>query len=521
MTLYDNNHCSPHQAPVIKNIYVAVDACGELGGQPYKLLKALRQLYNITGLRNLYIIDTEQGFHEKSNGTTPEILALFNQQKSSFARFIEENAEWALILPTNTCRHFRQTLATDIFPQIVDPMIAAVELTAAIIKEHAFAILKTAPSEYGQNKIINNPSDIHLHIHINRSNNYVFTDPIVNKAADQAKRFWVESLQKIPAFSADTSKKNEKGYMARMIKSVQELKLYSHAVFSMLEPEMLPLLGHTSPMANYPWIDFNDPTSRHFSHLYENLQLPLEKDFWQKAGAIQAVRLTPLWPWTQKPLLSDMSNKLLDKTHKNTADISYLDLYTNILPHLSPPSETLFVLLTHDAPLIQQLLECSTGIRHTQERIKNSTLKGEGRKKIDVFRQTPIYKQFSLEQRHPCEYPYEAGLGGGEFVIFAYKEILANFKDFIEPQQQQQLLDNLNHHALSNKNSPSAQLLLQTIEETLAIPNALRAALQQAIIETQKLEAAVITDISNMNAISKLGRYAHRKSNFMQQRLSL
>ncbi len=507
-----------HAKPM-ENIYVAVDACGQLGGQPYKVLEALHDVYAITGRRKLTVVDTEQGYHEKADGTTPEILKALGPLATGFGRFLDDNAAWAEVVQTATCRKFRRALADTVFPQMVEPVVAVTEEISRRIRDNAFGILSKRGQTTLMGKHIGSPKDIDLQVDIFIPNeggrsHYVFRNDVLSEAADGVMPFWRDKMREDPSLERGNKKKDEKGHMAAMVRSLQEVKAYTHTLMRQFHPALADEMGPTpGPVASNgkPTL----ATLRDSSHLYGQMPFPASVKLGEMPEMVQAVRLTTLWPWARKGLLSTVSAGTLDTIHKNTADVSYLDFFANELPKKADPSNTLFILLTHDGPLRNEFLEVSTGVEHTKERRK-SDKKKEGGMKRDVFYESDIHERFGLTKRKPEEYPREAPWVGSEFVEFGYKEVLAALGPFIPNRDRRELLE------LIKDNKPTNDIdvcppMMRAIKEAEGVPFDLRQALSHMTQEVSNLEMYVNRDIQAYGLASKEGNYYKQKVKRLEQ----
>jgi|GEM_PF-1954935 len=496
----------------IENIFVAVDACAELGGMPFKVLESLQELYALNGRRKLTVIDTEQGFHEKANGTTPQLFKATGAVASSYGRFIISHPEWTKIIPTKACTRFRQKLAHEVFPVMVTPLIRDVETIGQRMREEAFKIMQARGQSKLMGKQITKPSDIELQVEFfvpgnGGKSHYVFRNDVLSKAADAVMPEWVRMMNNNPAYARKNKLKEEKGTLADMISAVQELKATAYTLCCEFKPELAKQMGkHPQGM---PEGSKTLPDLRDSAHLYDQLTLPDREDLWSIPEFLQAARLTHLWPWAQKPILNTLNCNLLNDIHKNTADASYLDLYANEMHKIADPANTLFVLVTHDAPLIQEFLECSTGIRHSKAVMK-STEKGKGGVKHDVFTASNVHERLGLSTDR-TQYPKEAPFTGKEFVEFAYKEVLAELGKHIRPRELNELYERVKHPEQYPRDSVSDKML-QEIKRAHTMPMSIRQALTHCVQQTANLEVFTNRDIEGHALVARAGAYRAQKN---------
>lgn len=503
----------------IKEIYVAIDACAKLSGQPYAVLEALREVYKITGRSNLHYIDTEQGFHEKSDCTIPAFMNMLEPNK--YTNFLQRNPEWTRIVTTSKCSEFREDLATKIIPRTVQPLMELAEQTSHIIQKKAFRLMQERNETYLDGKEIKKPEDIDIKINISEKNNPVFVGELLNEAADISLPFWIQQIDKIGALNSN-ERKYHKGFMTSIIKAMQETKAFSYELIKNYSPDKLALIE------NLPTIENSDPLNQDYrkkisekSHLFADIKLPTGVAWWEQHEAIQALRMTRLWPWSLKENLSEESKGKLKQCHKNTADTSYLRLYTDILPKVSKPQNTLFILLTNDGPLIDQFLEASTGMAMTSKKEQYQNQKGQKSTETTEFKPSNVYNELGLTEREPREYPHQAAWAGLEFVRFAYKEVLDSIKNYLSKDELRNLSEIIDDNKSKNRLGDVHYILKNLLNVDSPVPDALKEALNVLLENTNYMEEFVSKDIQQHGAAARNGRYEYRKTLLMEKRNEL
>ena len=488
----------------IEHLYVTVDACAELGGHPYDVLEKLKALYEHTGRRDLHVIDTQQGAQEKTNASSRVFLPMIPGGQTRFARFVLSNPGWTQVETTACCRQFRAGLA-GIMPTHVFPFLSAAEEAAASIQKETFELMRARHQHSLHGHKVHKASDVMLHMQRN-GNNIVFADALVSQAADNVMPQWRTAMLGIEALNGNT-RANQKGYMAEMIAAMQDIKAYSYGLTRQFNPPATAAMirlptpqGGLKP--DLEWLHAH-------AHLFTATKLPEDVEWWSQAEATQALRLTPLWPWSQKSQLTEEARAKLKELHKNTADNSYLHLFANHMPDISPPENTLYVLLTHDGPLIRQMLECSSGVALVDEK-KN----GKAHGKDASFVPTRIYEELGLTKRKPQEYPHQAAWVGSEFVEFVYKEVLDTLKPYIEKGERERIFDLVRANSpMKTQGSPVADVL----EKALRYNRTTTRTLALAVLdETRKLEASVRADIQSAGVVTQEGRYNFRKDRALE-----
>ncbi len=513
---------SASQKPV-RDVYVAIDACAELAGQPYTVLESLKKVYEITKKRNLYVIDTEQGFHEKSDCTVPAFISALNKPNNSYIGFLQRNQEWTKIISTPKCTKFRKDLATQIIPDLILPIIKLSEDATIRIQQEAFRLLKESGHDTIDGKRISKPSDIEIKIEENEiTKNSAFTGELINKAANAVMPFWKEKIDKIASLG-EINKKSYKGFMAEMMKATQETKAFSYAFFKAYSPDQLPEIN------NLPNIDdaisLNSVTPKDLkklsetSYIFSDTRLRSDEKWWEKSEALQALRLTKLWPWSLKQNLTENMKDKLNSCHKNTADMSYLKLYTDILPKLSPPEKTLFIIVTNDSPLINQFLETSTGLSKVFAREKYDEQSNKQPKKVTTYVQSAIYDKLDLAKRNPNDYPRQSALVGSEFVRFVYQEVLDSISTHIKPEEMRYLLRAVKNNRIdANKSGDAYNILKHLLEKAEYIPPKLDTALLDLLEKTHIMEKYISRDIQSNGIVAREGRYDDRRALLLQKR---
>lgn len=501
----------------VKNICISVDACAELGGQPYVVLDKLKKLYDITGTRNLTYIDTQQGFHEKSNCTSPRFLSRMRTRQTTYGSFVDRNAAWCQIITTQRCQTFRNSLIETTLPRIVLPLVDAAEEMEREIRKHAFDIMKQRGQDNVGGKPVTSPEDVSIKLTCSDAHNIVFDNSIISEAADRALPHWKQCIDKVDCLNSQNNKKYHKGFMAEVIYASHSLKAYAYALNREFSPDAVTGLQNAPEVTpeQYSSIDW----LRNNAHQFAGITLPRDKEWWSRSECIQALRLTDLWPWTLKGKLTEDTKELLNAMHKNTADMAYLDLFANVMPERFPPQNTLFAVVTHDGPLITQMLECATGVHKLNGGEKDKALKQRGKQ----YCLSTIHEELGLTKRSPDEYPRQAGWVGSEFVDFLYRESLRAIGPFLDKPEYESVLEVL------------AQFSAARPEEKVDVYGVLKAkidrlpdseqerknALKELLKETRNLELQVRQDIQQMGQVQREGRYAKRYGAHMGARKSL
>lgn len=509
----------------IQHLCISVDACATLGDQSYVVIAALKQLYDHTKKRSLELIDTEQGFHEKAECTIPAYLRVLEPNIKPYGKFVRTNLAWSNIIRTASCEGFRDALAQQVIPAMVLPMLDAAEAASAEVQKQAYALIKEQglttfmgkevledpqhpPKDYDKLRCIKEPKDIPLRLEKNEANHLQFSDPLLSQAADKVMPFWKERMAGIEALNHEASKRNEKGFMLDMIKSSQRVKAYTYALMHEFRPSALKDLPDLPPIAK----GFSHGLTHcdEVSHIFSEMRLPKDAQWWRNSEPIQALRLTGLWPWTLKKHFNEDTKETLNKSHENTADYSYLRLFANILPEQYDPQSTLFMLITHDAPLMRQMLECVTGVKRVEHRVKAKT-KSDEDKVSYTYEPSNIHQEFQLTKRKPEEYLRDTVMVGSEFVQFIYREAL----DAMEPHLTASVkatLEDLSKTSCSDGHILDVHRQFRiALDSCKGMDGATRRLVATLLDENQKLVTEVRKDIAGHGAAVKEGSYSYRR----------
>lgn len=496
---------TPKQKP-ITTLCIAVDACAELSNQPYRVLEALHDLYAINHSRRLLVVDTEQGFHEKANGTTPAILKAANLRTSPYGQFVLSHPDWVKIIPTQACEGFKDSLAEDIFPDMVMPMLATTEKVNEMIRHNAYRLMQDRGLHELDGVTVKKPEDIEIRIDYHpgsgdTKSHYSFHNDLIREAADSSvKAFWKHEMESSSSVSRKHEEIRHKGSMVAMIKAQQELKAYTYTLLSQFHPKLAKQMGTPSAA-----LDESPSFSavRGASYLYDQLSLPNDDMLLRMPEFIQAVRLTQLWPWSQKPHLKSSCGDRLKKMHKDTADVSYIYLCANELHKHCAPDETLFLLLTHDGPLADTLRHYSRA--------------GGRKKNVDdgVMVSNPFYTSDDLNTNRN-QYPLAEACAGEQFAQLAYKEALHELGHYIKDGERQSLFEDISAHDYQKRNI--GRRMLKHIDKA-KMDFELKTCLQTLVTQTMALEPIVERNLKGYKHTVSVGtRYDIIKEEATYQR---
>ncbi|TAE81224.1 MAG: hypothetical protein EAZ74_02470 [Alphaproteobacteria bacterium] len=512
-----NNEDATQERKPIGHLYVSVDTCAELGGQPYRVLEALRDVYALTNRRTLTVVETAQGLLEKTEFTSPEMLEVFPHSTRKFSEFARNNPDMVQIIETENCKRFRDTLEEIIFPEMVDRLVDVAEAAMIKMQEHVWAHLQQQDSTNLMGREIGCADDVPICIeygaaHPNqRERPLVFVPKEVNDAAKIVFPMWKAEMQKDPSLSRATKRDLQKNDMAVLMRAVQEAKACTHTILAKLEPELAEAMGEMPApiLAHYEEEgSIRLEMLREHAHLYHTMAFPDADSLGELESTVQAVRFTTLWPWTHKKMLHESAAGRLDAEHHNAADRSYLNLFTAHLPDMSPPADTLYVLLSHDMPLRRQFLEVTTGVAEY--------LPGKKGTKETTYGASAIYRQEHIQDRPLEEYPHEAILVGAEFVELMYKEIVASLAPYITKEERNTLTSIIRaNHPKHSTNVAAA--LHHVMDGASTLPDSLHAALTVLTDEINDLETYVARDIQAFGEMDKRGNYQKQKATRLAQ----
>jgi hypothetical protein len=433
----------------VKNIEISVDACAELGGQVYEVIHALRHIYQLSGLRRLTYVDTYQGFREKSDGTTPDTLFAFGEPHTRYGRFVYNSRDWHAITNTHECQQFADTLGRKILPTMTAPIFDAVEEITREIQRRAFVLLQQSGRDRIGDKTIAAPEDIEIAIEIgipksDKGTRRKIVDPIVKQALDESMGGWRAIVKADPLLSMDKKNANEQMLIA-LIAGTQECKAIAAALLYRHNPEaakrMQKMPDLISASADMPSL----ATLRASAHQFAGLTFPKDGSAWLQPEVQQAVRFTGLWPWSRKPFMHETHHHTLRGAHRNTADRAAVSYFLNHLSAKPHAPDTLYMLVTHDGPLMDDFINFASGIEKRAEKIKESRVKGAGKLKRTVYYPMcpDAYEKRELRPPEPSTLPYSAMLTGAEFVKFVEREQERVKKKFPMTPELTQAMDTL------------------------------------------------------------------------------
>jgi hypothetical protein len=205
--------------------------------------------------------------------------------------------------------------------------------------------------------------------------------------------------------------------LVELIAGMQEGKAIACSLLHFLNPDEARRMGQPPALIAQSKTIPSLATLRDSAHQFSHLLFPKDNGIWRQPEVQQAIRYTNLWPWARKSFMSeDMSDKLRS-AHKNTADRAAVSYFINNLSHRSDAENTLYVLVTHDGPLISDFVKFITGVEKSEIRVK-----GEGRKK-QIFWNSVDKEQY--EERGlaiPDKLAHSAILTGKELVEFIHRE---------------------------------------------------------------------------------------------------
>lgn len=399
------------------NIYeIHIDTCAQLGTKTIAAVEALKKLYDVTGMAELRYIETEQGLREKAHRSNACALNAISSDLALHAEFLKRNRDWVEIVPTRHCKAFERQLREKIIPSVTMPVVDAIEQVLPGIRQAVRDNLRRtgerAPEKISLPFI---PSKDRLGHNLGRKIN----DGLVSNAIDSQMKSWQKIVKSNPILKYVPGA-HRKGTLMSLIRAQQESLAIAFELALMCEPETMKECGYTeSPLG----IDHDEPLNigyiKDHAHEYPPLSLkePPFSQLQRTEIMEQALRLTDLWPWHFKKALENTAyGKWMRGAHHNRADYAALDYFFNHFAKKSDVDERAFLLITHDAPLIDDFDKFRDGVEtkkdpHSEEKTKHPVTNLE-------------YERRGLRKPSPATFPYGEALTSGGLANFMGQELL-------------------------------------------------------------------------------------------------
>lgn len=418
----------------IKEVEICIDTCAQLGGVSYECVQNLKNLYEKAGnFRKLTYVDTHQGYREKSNRTKPGVELGFNAPRSKYGTFIDNNKSWVKIVETKECSKFYRELTERIFPKMVIPFIHATEAAMKKIRKEAFKMAEEEEITHLSGHYLKTHKSVPIKI-VPEGTGYnrkkVFADNIVRKAFYKVfKEEWQGILKRNPDIpNIDHVKSRD--FLIDSIVTVQRIKAYTYLILDhMNEHQRLKHMGHIPAELGKHKYDGLHAMDKHL-HFYGQLKLPYRKD--GKLGhsaCIQAVKYSEFWPWNLSGRLKrgrnsqDTFSEELKDLHHNCADRSFVDYVFRTMPNQPGYQNRLYIILTHDGPLMEEFIFCYTGVEQEKALECNENGKVIGTVTFDRMTSNKFYTEKGYNRKNIRKSHPPMALNAKEFSEFLTSEI--------------------------------------------------------------------------------------------------
>jgi len=240
-----------------------------------------------------------------------------------------------------------------------------------------------------------------------------------------------------------SSENNKKGTLINLIANTQESKAIAAALLFFKKPHEAERMGDIPALVTQANTIPSLATLRDSAHLFDRLTFPKSNGIWMQPEVQQAIRYTCLWPWSRKKVMNQLQSERLSAAHHNTADRAALSYFLNILSQNDHARDTIYMLVTHDGPLIEDFIRFNTGIDKRRENYKPSPL--SQKKKHIVYRQVDEsqYVTRNLPLLAEDKKAFENIITGSEFVKFLGREQERIAKRYPMTHELRQAMDRL------------------------------------------------------------------------------
>lgn len=457
-------------------IEVHVDSCAMMGTSSIEAVLALGDLYDkvrdeaikrreaegdARGYKRLVYVETEQGLREKTERTNRKMWERLGSPNKNYNNFLRLCGERAEIHQTQFCRAFEDEFFKKIYPKMVDPVLKIMDDMHHEVQQKAYEIIEKNDPETLTKLNIGKPADIALEFSDKETEkngkkwirSEVAGPKFVkqkNQKIDDAVKLAVQSVfekkwqplirEKSERNGGLFSRENAKlGSFKEMLRQHQQLGAIAAQLAYELEPEHMKEAGYEkSPLTLLGDDQFDPQVIKQQAHqfpVFSLLQPPLSNLPKESRNDItmQALKLSGFWPWARKSHMEKKHVQCLEDIQYNCADYAILDYFMSELPKKADADRRALVVVTHDAPLIQQFAEFSTGFKYDrkQESVRDEYGRKTKGKKDTVEPLTLRHYECKRPQgsivhfqgREPDKLPPHAALTGLEFVEFVEHEL--------------------------------------------------------------------------------------------------
>lgn len=468
----------PLSPPAAKNfsndiVEIHVDSCAQLGSSSIHAVQALKELYDAIGHKKLVYIETEQGLREKTNRTNYTMWKTLGSDNTIYDTFLGLQDNALEIHATGFCKAFERRFSDYIFPHMVKPCLDDMDIIQQQIKQAAYKIIEKNDPEKLAQLGITKPDDIVLEFTEKaneRSGKKIIKTafkPLYITSKNEAEKKPIDALEKAlhkihrehwkqltsnpreSGLSVYGKSSSDYGTFFTLIHQYQLLGAIAAQLAFALAPEHMKAAGYPrSMLAHLGEKQFDPRVIEKNAHLFPPFSLlhppisDIADESIRQQIVMQSLRLTQFWPWSRKKELNPVYRDALQKAHHNCADHAILYYFTDILPEKPDADNRHFIVVTHDAPLIQQFAEFSSGKSLHEKKepvLKTNQNNGEEtRTKLKSVQKIlrPLSESryrftqadgsdISLTQRHADSFPPHAVLTGREFIEFMTAELSA------------------------------------------------------------------------------------------------
>lgn len=452
-------------------VEIHIDSCAQLGSSSIHAVQALKELYDAIGHKKLVYIETEQGLREKTNRTNYTMWKTLKSDNTTYDTFLGLQDSTLEIHATAFCLSFEKRFSDYIFPQMVKPLLQEMDEMHRHVKQCAYKIIEKNDPEKLHAFSIRTPDDIPFkfsekmiekngkrftktalepfHIREKDTREERHIDALELALRKVHEKYWTPKTSR--SRNADNTvfgdKSSEYGSFFSLIHQHQLLGAIAAQLAFTLAPDHMEKAGYErSPLAHLGEKQFDSRVIEKNAHLFPTFSIlhpPISdiKDASLRQNIVmQSLKLTGFWPWIRKKELGQMHRDALQKAHHNCADHAILYYFTDILPEKSDAAHRHFIVVTHDAPLIQQFAEFSSGhMAHEKRKPILATNKNNGKETRTKHKSAqqisrplsqdhykfiqPDGSIITLSSRPSNTLPSHAVLTGKEFMDFVAHEL--------------------------------------------------------------------------------------------------
>ncbi len=347
-----------------KIIELHIDTCAQLKSKTAAAAVALKKLYDATGIAELRYVETQQGLREKTDRTDGYLLDTIKNDLSRHGKFLQDNREWVDVVSTSHCDKFMQMMHDSILPATTWKVMDSLEKIVPDIQRNAYKSLKREGRDVPASPELLTFPFSHFVDSAGRKRGQRIDDRLLRNAVSPHVRAWKDEVKTNPVLKGMRTA-GHKGTLIGLMRATQEARAIAFELALRIEPDVMKEYGYTqSPIG----LDVHAPVDiarvKEQAHRYPPLSLrqPPFTELYHQEIIVQALRMTDLWPWQFKANATHEEDRLLSVAHFNRADNAVLEYFLNHFAHKPDAEDRVFLLVTHDGPLIREFQKLHDGV---------------------------------------------------------------------------------------------------------------------------------------------------------------